>query len=332
MRLTRFPRPRGGLPSRFTRFPIRLSSLACRFSRLSIRFGRLAAAPGSRPILFTSLPVAPRSLAIRFTRPPGPLGSLTVASGSRPHRPPAQGSTPHEPRGTVQPPIEAPMALTCKTHRSGLVAAAALFGAIALVGPQGQARADEVSPSGKGIVGGALLGAEVVTIVESLVGVRSGWAYLIGGVLGAGAGGVGGYFVEQNSSDGKAPVYMLAGGLALVIPAVVLSLDATRFRPEEGAAEDKAPTGPLAEPGVPGGSVVTPPAGATGGAPAAPPAAPAPAPAPPPQSLLDGYKGEYRLGLPVPSVVPMFSAVEAKTYGLTRNDAEFKMPVLHISF
>jgi hypothetical protein len=222
------------------------------------------------------------------------------------------------------------MALSCKTHRPALFAAAALFGAIALVGPQGQAHADEVSPTGKGIAGGALLGAEVVTITESLVGVRSGWGYVIGAVLGAGAGGVGGYFVEQNSSDGKAPVYMLAGGLALVIPAVVLSLDATRYRPEEGATEDKAPTGPLAEPGVPGGGVGAP---APAAAPAAPPAAaPAPAPAPPPQSLLDGYKGEYRLGLPVPSVVPMFSAVEAKTYGLTRNDAEFKMPVLHIAF
>ena len=39
---------------------------------------------------------------------------------------------------------------------------------------------------------------------------------------------------------------MLAGGLALVIPAVVLSLDATRFRPEEGATEEQelCPSGP----------------------------------------------------------------------------------------
>jgi len=222
------------------------------------------------------------------------------------------------------------MGLSSKTHRPALFAAAALFGAIALVGPQGQARADEVSPTGKGIVGGGLLGAEVVTITESLFGLRSGWGYVLGGVLGAGGGAVGGYFVEQNSSDGKAPMYMLAGGLALVIPAVVLSLDATRYRPEAGATDDAAPVGPPAEPGVPAGSVGAP---APAMAPAAPPAAPPPpAPAPPPQSLLDGYKGQYRLGLPVPSVVPMFSATEAKAYGLTRNDAEFKMPVLHIAF
>ena len=56
------------------------------------------------------------------------------------------------------------------------------------------------------------------------------------------------------------------------------------------------------------------------------------APAPPPQSLFDVHQGDLRLGLPVPAVVPVFSATEAKTYGLTKNDAEFKMPVLHVTF
>jgi hypothetical protein len=239
----------------------------------------------------------------------------------------------------------APKAFSCKMHRpadrggvtgagrrAGAFAAAALFGATALAAPLREARADEVSSSGKGIAGGALLGAEVVTITESLVGVRSGWAYWVGGLIGAAGGGVGGYFIEQGSSDGRAPMYMLAGGLALVIPAVVLSLDATRFRPEEGATEDKAPVGPPAEPGVPGGSVGSPPTG--GAAPSPPPASPPPAApaAPPPQSLFDVHKGTFRLGVPLPAVVPMFSALEAKQYGLTRNDAEVKMPVLRVAF
>jgi hypothetical protein len=73
-----------------------------------------------------------------------------------------------------------------------------------------------------------LLGAEVVTIIESIAGVRPGWAYAVGAIVGAGGGGVGGYFVEQGSTDGKVPMYMLAGGLALIIPSVVLTLNATR--------------------------------------------------------------------------------------------------------
>jgi hypothetical protein len=226
---------------------------------------------------------------------------------------------------------------TSRTYSPAALATALVLGAGLFVGTSPDARADNVSPTGKGIAGGALLGGEVVTITESIVGVRAGWAYVVGGLAGAAAGGVGGYFVEQSTSNGQAPMYMLAGGLALVIPAIVLSLDATRYRPEEGATEDKTPVGPPAEPGVPGAGISSPtaaPPPATAPAPApapAPSTTPAP-PSPPPQSFLDLHDGNLRLGVPVPSVAPMFSAQEQKTYGLVRNDAEVRMPVLHVTF
>ncbi len=121
------------------------------------------------------------------------------------------------------------------TFRLSALATAALVGAGAFVGPERAALADNVSPDGKGIVGGGLLGAELVTIVEGIADVRSGWAYGIGAIVGAGGGAVGGYFVEQQSSDGKVPTYLLAGGLALIIPAIVLTLNGTRYRPQEGS-------------------------------------------------------------------------------------------------
>lgn len=230
-----------------------------------------------------------------------------------------------------------------RTHRPAILATAAVFGLTALALPQREARADEVSPTGKGMVGGGLLGAEVVTIVESLAGVKSPWAYVIGGVVGAGGGAVGGYFVEQNSSDGRAPMYMLAGGLALVIPAIVLTLNATRWQPEAGATEDVSPAGPPAEPGAPGGSITSAPAAGTGPAatpsPAAAPGAggaPAdkpstPAPAPPPQSLLDVHEGSFRLGVPLPDVLPVFSLADQRQYGM-KQETEVRMPVLHVTF
>ena len=144
------------------------------------------------------------------------------------------------------------MALPSKTFRPALIATGALFGATTILGPQRQARADEVSPDAKGIVGGALLGAEIVTMTESIAGARPGWAYAVGAIAGAGAGGVGGYFIEQASfsNDGRVPTYMLAGGLALIIPAIVLTLNATRYLPEEGATEHRVrPSGPAAESG-----------------------------------------------------------------------------------
>ncbi len=214
------------------------------------------------------------------------------------------------------------------------------------------AAADEVSPTGKGIVGGALLGGEVVTITEAIIGVKSGWAYAIGFGVGAIGGGVGGYFIEQASSDGRVPVYMLAGGMALIIPAVVLTLNATRFQPSEGATEDKPPPGaPAANPGAPGGSMVAPSATPAGGEPTTSPATtPAPAPSTPPSggtttpggggaappeaprvSLVDVRSSTLRLGLPVPEVRPLYSTRERLQYGLPAVTA-LHVPVLAVTF
>jgi hypothetical protein len=208
-------------------------------------------------------------------------------------------------------------------------AAALLCGAAAFIGSVADARADNVSPDGKGIVGGGLIGADVVTIVEGIAGVRPGWAYAVGAILGAGAGATGGYFIERASfsDDGRVPTYMLAGGLALIIPALVLSLNATRYVPVEGATEDRAPTAaPPAEPGAPGGSVVAPPPAEPAPAPAPPPAA-----APPPQSLFDLHEGTFRMGVPVPDVRPVFTVAQQRQYGM-QAQTELRMPVLHVTF
>jgi hypothetical protein len=215
--------------------------------------------------------------------------------------------------------------LPCNTHRFSLFAVSAAAMALGVVGPQREARADEVSSDGKGIIGVGLLGAEAVTITESIIGVKEPWAYIVGGLVGAGGGAVGGYFIEQGSSDGKLPGYLLAAGMAMVIPAVVLSLNATRYTPEAGTVEDHAPTGPTPEPGSPAGSI-----GEKPGA-APPPPASAP-PTPPPQSLLDIRGGVFRVGLPVPTIKPVYSVAEQQQYGIVREGTEVRMPVLHVTF
>lgn len=120
----------------------------------------------------------------------------------------------------------------------------------------------EVSPTGKGIVGGALLGGEVVMLVEAAFDTKPGWAYAVGGIAGAAGGGVGGYFIEKGG-DAKLSLYMLAGGMALVIPTAVAVLSATAYEPPAGYTEDRpSPDEPVAEPPSP--SPALPPAGATG--------------------------------------------------------------------
>jgi hypothetical protein len=227
------------------------------------------------------------------------------------------------------------------------------------------ARADEVSPTGKGIVGLGLLGAEAVVITMSLVGVKNQWAYVGGAVGGAAAGAVGGYFVEQGSSDGRVPIYLLAGGLALIIPGVVLTLNATSYQGNENATQDNAPTntpsGPEANPGSTGGSAVSP--GSTAPS-AAPPPAPPPtsppagggaggatpptqaplsmsAPSPAPGAMLDVRPGgtlgvqsptQLRLGVPAPTMKNAFTTQERVKYGVTNQVSEMHLPVVSVTF
>ena len=111
------------------------------------------------------------------------------------------------------------------------------------------AAAQEVSPTGKGITGGALLGAEAVMLVEAALDVKPAWAYLVGGAVGGIGGGVGGYFVEQGS-DAKPSLLLLAGGLVLAIPTTVAVLSVTSYDPPADYTEDSGPAAdePVADP------------------------------------------------------------------------------------
>src|SRR5690606_16335437 len=125
----------------------------------------------------------------------------------------------------------------------------------------------------------------------------------------------------------------------LLIPAIVVTLDATRYMPAEGAREDKPVDVPPSDPGKPGGSSVvgaepgTPPAAAPGPGSATTPATPTgptPPPAPdtpapseggggggggtqapsraPQSSLLDVRDGAFAVGVPVPEVRPLIGS------------------------
>jgi hypothetical protein len=212
---------------------------------------------------------------------------------------------------------------------------------------------DEASPSGKGIAGGALLGAELVLVTEAAFDVRPTWAYIVGGLAGGAAGGVGGYFVEQQDEP-RAPMLMLAGGLAFAIPTVVAVLAATAYEPPESYLQDQAPADePVAEPPAPTDAAPAP-APAPAAAPpaeAAPPApadaAPAPAPAPtgrrhlrsprrlslklPPPALL-GFQGS-RLALGVPNIELRHAYTVSEQVMFNAPDAaELRVPVLNVVF
>ncbi len=210
------------------------------------------------------------------------------------------------------------------------------------------ARAEgQVSPKGKGIVGGALLGAEVVDLTLAIAGVEKGWPYFMFGALGAAGGGVGGYFVEKavgTEGPAEAPVFMLAGGLALAIPTVVASLNATSFRPPE-VEREVVPAMPVPEPPAPKagvGAAVSPvaPSAPVASAASVPQVAPPPprfvaaAPLPKPHlafSLVDLHAGHLALGLPAVEVRPVYTQREMATYGVDQK-SEVRVPLFKAAF
>lgn len=183
----------------------------------------------------------------------------------------------------------------------------------------GEAHAEgPVSGDGKGIVGGALLGAEVVTITMGIIGVEAGWPYFVFGALGAGAGGVGGFLVENADPPAEAPLYMLAGGMALVIPALVVALDATSYKPpapgESDADEpvDNSPEAPSGEANFEITSEVKQPGAMQVGA-------------------IDFAHGRLRVGAPAVEIRPTYSKEELAKFGVEQ-DTEVRFPVVRATF
>jgi len=224
-------------------------------------------------------------------------------------------------------------------------AAIALGGALVAFAPAEASAQDEgpsqVTGTAKGIVGGALLGAEVVMIPMGAAGLKPWWPYLVFGGVGAAGGAVGGWAVEQavaESGPAEAPLYMLAGGLALIIPALVLSLNATTKDEFEDTADPATTTTTTkgAEPPAPG--------------PASPGAQPAgdgtttiqvqpqsrnqkkKKPAPPRAgAIFDLASSEVRVGVPAIVVKNMYTNDEMAKFGVEQR-TEVRVPFFSASF
>jgi hypothetical protein len=207
---------------------------------------------------------------------------------------------------------------------TSIVAAGAALAILAQATPS---HAEDVSPTGKGVVGGGLLGAEVVMLVEAAVGLKSGWAYLIGGVVGAGGGAVGGLQIQKDA-DPKVSLYMLAGGMALVIPTTVAVLQATSYKAPEEYTEDRPSGAPVPEPPRP----TTP--GATPGTPGPQTRLHYHWQAPQlkvPLGLVDVDDGTFKVAVPAVEVRPLYSLSELRQYGLEQKH-ELRVPVFSATF
>lgn len=222
-----------------------------------------------------------------------------------------------------------------RSLRRASVVAGGVVAAALLLAPE-RASAQEVqsvSPDGKAIVGTALLGAEVVDLTMGIIGVEAGWPYLVFGALGAAGGGVGGYFIEQETRDvPEVSLYMLAGGMALVIPTIVVSLNATMYKAPEGSsittiepADNQPAPGPAPLPTQPQTRRQAPRDSRQALS----------RPAPKPErfsfSLIGMRSGALALSLPAVEVKPLYSRREMWTYGVSQG-TEVNVPLFQASF
>lgn len=93
---------------------------------------------------------------------------------------------------------------------------------------------NELDANVKGMVGLGLIGAELGFVLPAVAGLNETWAFIVFPIVGASAGAVGGYFLfDSGSGSPELSVAMLTAGMALIIPATVITLAATSYDPEE---------------------------------------------------------------------------------------------------
>lgn len=222
------------------------------------------------------------------------------------------------------------MLLGTTTQKIGVAVTAVLVSAAALVSGAGEARAaGPVVGTAKGAVGGALLGGEIVAITMGAIGVSKGWPYFVFAPVGAVGGAIGGYFVE-GAAPPEAPLYMLAGGMALVIPALVVSLNATAYKPPEGSIEDPVNNEPASEPQQPDGTTTT--KTIISSARKSKRARHVDVAALHiPTSLFDVYEGRLALGAPAVDVRQLYTERERWMFGVAQGH-EVRVPVFRTTF
>jgi hypothetical protein len=188
-----------------------------------------------------------------------------------------------------------------------------------------------------------------------LAEVDAWWPYAVFAPVGAVGGALGGWAVEQNVTAAEPSLYMLAGGLALVIPTVIVTLDATtRAHFDDEADPSSLTVNPSAEGTLPGEGASPQDGGVPGAAPSATqppatqPAAPAPgapqlgpAPtsdarrprkrAPMPVAAFDVYRGSMRIGLPAVQIRNRFSVDEVQQFG-AEPTSEYLIPLVKSTF
>ncbi|MBK9262271.1 MAG: hypothetical protein IPM54_21005 [Polyangiaceae bacterium] len=201
-----------------------------------------------------------------------------------------------------------------KAKRTRITAAAIALGMASFVVAERPARAEgPVTGTGKGIAGLAIIGGSVTATTMGLVGVEQRWAYLVFPPLVAVGAGIGGYFMES-AAPPEVSTYILGAGMALIIPTIIVSLNATVYKVPDEYPNDPSKRTPAKEPPRAGARVQE--SFRTGFV---------------PRSLVDIHEGSLAVGLPPVQIRPAFTTEEMAKFGVAQT-REVHVPLFHASF
>jgi hypothetical protein len=96
---------------------------------------------------------------------------------------------------------------------------------------------DLVPADYKAAVGLGLVGAELGAVLPAAFGMDAWWGYVLFPAVGAAGGAVAGYFAIDKPGHVEASVATLTAGMALVIPALVITLSLTAYDAESDVDE-----------------------------------------------------------------------------------------------
>ena len=120
-----------------------------------------------------------------------------------------------------------------------MLASAAVFA----VTPAAHAQeGEQIRSSPKGLIGLGLIGAELGLVIPAAAGLDDTWALVTFPILGATGGALAGHFLIDDNDQEELGVAMLVSGLALVVPALVLTLTLTAYDPDDDEGMEEAPT------------------------------------------------------------------------------------------
>ncbi len=219
------------------------------------------------------------------------------------------------------------MSIERPATRPLVAVAAAVLLALALAAPRAHAQ-KEVGAMGKGIVGLGLLSGELVLSIEALAGVKNPWALAIPTIVAMGGGAVGGYFIDKLDKP-EASVALLACGMALFLPSIVIAVARTKYVSEKDLAEDVSVVvaDEEGEEEEAGGEE----SGTETEAEAAEPPEPEAKASGTVHAVLDVTRTHVQVGVPPLEVYGLFS--DDELHFLARNQGvEYRLSLLHVAF